>query len=74
MLIQALEATGTVPDNAIFIGDTAFDMQMAEAAKLRSIGVAWGYHKSEQLVAAGAYRVAHVAGELQNYVRDFLDE
>jgi phosphoglycolate phosphatase len=72
MLMQALAATGTTPDNAIFIGDTTFDMQMAKAAKLRSIGVAWGYHEAEQLVAAGAYRVASVVGELQNYIRDFL--
>jgi phosphoglycolate phosphatase len=74
MLLQALEATGTTPGGAVFIADTTFDMQMAQAAKLRSIGVAWGYHKAEQLTAAGAYRVAHEIGELRGYIRDFLDE
>lgn len=74
MLLQALEATGTRPENAAFIGDTSFDMEMARAAKLQPIGVAWGYHTSERLLAAGAYRVAHVVGELRSYIRDVLDK
>jgi phosphoglycolate phosphatase len=37
MLLQALAATGVTPRNAIFIGDTTFDMEMAQAAQLRSI-------------------------------------
>jgi phosphoglycolate phosphatase len=74
MLLQALEATGTRPENAVFIGDTTFDMEMARTAKLRPIGVAWGYHTTERLMAAGAYRVAHLVGELRSYIRDVLDE
>ena len=42
MLLQALAATGVEAKDAIFIGDTTFDMQMAQVAGLRSIGVAWG--------------------------------
>ena len=57
MLLQALAATGVTPKNAIFIGDTTFDMEMAQAAQLRSIGVGWGYHQAERLMAAGAHRV-----------------
>src|SRR6185437_12157873 len=37
MLLQALEATGLKPENAIFIGDTTYDMEMARTAKVRSI-------------------------------------
>ena len=72
MLLQALEATGTRPDRAVFIGDTTFDMEMAQAAKLRPIGVAWGYHEAERLRAAGAYRVAHVVGDLRSHIRDWM--
>jgi phosphoglycolate phosphatase-like HAD superfamily hydrolase len=39
MLFQALEATGTKAEDAAFVGDTAFDMEMAHSAKLRAIGV-----------------------------------
>jgi phosphoglycolate phosphatase len=74
MLLQALEATGSTPENAIFVGDTTFDMEMAQAAKVRSIGVSWGYHGAERLAAAGAYRVATSVDELQAYLRAALDE
>jgi phosphoglycolate phosphatase len=50
MLLQALDAMGVKSENAIFIGDTTYDMEMAKAANVRSVGVSWGYHKAEQLV------------------------
>jgi phosphoglycolate phosphatase len=71
-LLQALSTTSTRPESAGFIGDTTFDMEMARAAKLRPIGVAWGYHGAERLLATGAHRVAHSVGELESYLRDML--
>ena len=29
------------PEDALFIGDTTYDMEMAQAAKVRSMGVSW---------------------------------
>jgi phosphoglycolate phosphatase len=72
MLLQALTATGVTPENAVFIGDTTFDMEMAQAAQLRSIGVAWGYHKADQLMAAGAHRVAKAVDELRSCIRSVM--
>ena len=40
MLLQALAATGATPGNSIFIDGTTFDVEMAQTAQLRSIGVA----------------------------------
>ena len=74
MLLQALEATGTRPEDAVFIGDTTFDMEMARAAKLSALGVAWGYHTPDRLLAAGAHRVANSVGELGSYLQDVLNE
>jgi phosphoglycolate phosphatase len=74
MLLQALAATGVSSENAIFIGDTTFDMQMAQAAQLRSIGVSWGYHKAEPLMAAGAHRVAQAVEDLRSYIRSAISE
>jgi phosphoglycolate phosphatase len=74
MLLQALAATGVSSENAIFIGDTTFDMQMAQAAQLRSIGVSWGYHKAEPLMAAGAHRVAQAVDDLRSYIRSAISE
>ena len=33
------------------IGDTTFDMDMARAAGIKTIGVSWGYHPTESLQA-----------------------
>jgi phosphoglycolate phosphatase len=68
MLLQALTATGIEAQDAIFIGDTTFDMQMAGAARLRSIGVAWGHHGAERLAAAGADHVVETVNELKTAI------
>jgi phosphoglycolate phosphatase len=72
MLLQALAATGVKAKDAIFVGDTTFDMQMAEAARLRSIGVGWGHHDAERLMTAGACHVAKTVDELRAIVRAAL--
>ena len=69
MLLQALEATGVAAENAIFVGDTTYDMEMARAAKVQSMGVGWGYHKAEQLAAAGARFVASTVDELRDHLQ-----
>ncbi len=51
MLHSALAETGTDSRDAVMIGDTTYDMDMARAAGLRSIGVEWGYHPAADLRA-----------------------
>ncbi len=46
------------------IGDTVFDIEMAVAAGTRALGVAWGYHTPDELLAAGAEAVAATPAEL----------
>lgn len=58
MIVAALRETGSRPAEALMIGDTTYDMDMARAAGVRAIGVAWGYHRPEALIAAGAELVA----------------
>ena len=74
MLLQALAATGVIPEHAMFIGDTTFDMEMAQAAGLRSIGVGWGYHQTERLAATGAHRIAAAVDELRSCIRSVMNE
>jgi phosphoglycolate phosphatase len=74
MLLQAMAATGITSGDALFIGDTTFDMEMAQAARLRSIGVAWGYHRTDRLIAAGAHRVAHAVEELSGCIHAVINE
>ncbi|GAA6188122.1 HAD-IA family hydrolase [Litorivita sp. NS0012-18] len=52
MLLAALSETGVAAANAVMIGDTSYDMEMAAAAGIAGIGVSWGYHPRESLGAA----------------------
>jgi len=68
MLEAALFECATTPGDAVMIGDTAYDMQMARDAGVRGIGVDWGYHTPEELRAAGAEFVATSPAELTAYL------
>ena len=70
MLEAALFEAAVQPGDAVMIGDTIFDMEMAVAAGVRAIGVAWGYHEAHELRAAGAVAVAETAEELGELIRD----
>lgn len=58
MLEAALFEAGVLPEHAVMIGDTAFDMTMAVNAGVRGLGVDWGYHTPAELAEAGAAAVA----------------
>ena len=64
MLEAALFEAGARPQDAVMIGDTTFDMSMAQAARVRAIGVAWGYHTPEELLDAGAAAIAETPRHL----------
>ncbi|GAA4643146.1 HAD family hydrolase [Pontixanthobacter gangjinensis] len=51
-------------DSAVMIGDTTFDITMARSARVRSIGVDWGYHTPQELLAEGAEAIARNPREL----------
>lgn len=68
MMEAALFELAGEASDAVMIGDTAYDMQMARDAGARAIGVAWGYHEAHELRAAGAEFVATSPAELQEYL------
>jgi phosphoglycolate phosphatase len=41
---------------------------MARAAGCRALGVAWGYHAPDELIAAGAEAVAQTPAELEELI------
>ena len=65
MVLQALREAGARAEDAIMIGDTAFDMEMAQTAGVRGVAVSWGYHRSDRLRAAGASHVVDSMSELR---------
>ena len=56
------------------IGDTTYDILMARAAGTHGIGVSWGVHEAEELVAAGAHRVVHRFEDIPPIVRALTGE
>ncbi len=52
MVLQACRDAGLDPQDAVMIGDTSYDMDMAQAAGVAGIGVSWGYHATDALHAA----------------------
>jgi phosphoglycolate phosphatase len=68
MLEAAIAEAGAAPETSVMIGDTSYDMAMARAAGARALGVAWGYHPADELIAAGAHAVALHAAELPGHM------
>jgi phosphoglycolate phosphatase len=57
MIHRALSETAAHAGQAVMVGDTTYDMEMACAAGVIPLGVSWGYHEVEALKAAGAAQV-----------------
>lgn len=57
MMLRAIAETGLAARQAVMLGDTAFDMEMARSAGSWAIGVTWGYHDRGDLERAGAHAV-----------------
>jgi phosphoglycolate phosphatase len=68
MVETALLEAGAEAGDTVMIGDTAYDMEMAGAAGVRAIGVAWGYHAPAELARSGAEFVAATPAELREYL------
>lgn len=64
MIMSAMQETGVDPAQTVMIGDSSFDMAMARAARVKAIGVTWGYHTTDALNSAGAHAIAETSADL----------
>lgn len=56
-------------ENAIMVGDTAFDVLGAKEHGIPTIGVSWGYGKESEIISAGAISIAHSMDELFHLIQ-----
>lgn len=70
MIERAMSAAGVTPDRTVMIGDTSFDMEMARAAGVGALGVAWGYHPPDSLMLAGAHTIVDHPASLSAAIVD----
>ena len=69
----AMAEAGAAPHATAMIGDTGFDMAMGRAAGAHAVGVSWGYHAPDLLIAAGAHCIVDRAEGLAAAMLACLD-
>jgi phosphoglycolate phosphatase len=69
MLNELLEVEDVAPQQALMIGDTEFDVQMARSARVAAVGVASGVHECERLREAGALEIVDTVAHLGGWLR-----
>ena len=62
--IRSLQERFPGQDVYWYVGDTSGDVREAREAGATPVGVAWGWHEPEQLIEAGAERIARSPAEL----------
>ena len=72
MIHAAIAESGVEPSNVVMVGDTTFDMEMARAAGVGALGVAWGYHRPDVLAAAGAHGIIETGEGLVEAIDAFF--
>ncbi|MDO6535457.1 HAD-IIIA family hydrolase [Alteromonas stellipolaris] len=68
MLLQILDELKISAQDAVMIGDTTYDMQMAKSIGMRRIGVSYGVHAQVHLEALAPETIVHSIGELQQFL------
>lgn len=64
MLEQILVETSTHPEDSVMVGDTDFDLLMANAAGVKAIGVSYGAHSVDRLMQTQPSRIIDQLDEL----------
>jgi phosphoglycolate phosphatase len=72
MIRAAMAETGVGPERTVMVGDTTFDVEMALAAGVGALGVAWGYHAPDELREAGAHGVIESSEKLMADIDEHL--
>ncbi|MBK1649921.1 HAD-IA family hydrolase [Rhabdochromatium marinum] len=68
MLLEVLDELGTRAEAALMIGDTEFDLRMAQNAGMAALGVSYGVHDRERLLACAPLDLIHAIGELPGWL------
>ena len=63
-VLRAVEQMGLPLAECVYVGDTEVDLATAKNAGMACIAVSWGFRSREQLLDAGAIRIASSAEDL----------
>jgi len=65
MLARILEFYDIKPEQAVMIGDTRYDLDMAQRIGMPSIGVEWGVHKRDVLGQYSPHAIVETVADLR---------
>ena len=74
MLFSAMDAAGAGPSETVMVGDAVFDIEMARAAGVASIGVSWGLQPPQALRQAGASAIVDSFAQLDATIDAVLEK
>ncbi|WP_374990786.1 HAD family hydrolase [Acinetobacter rudis] len=66
MLEQILQYTGVAVERAIMVGDSSYDLEMAQRIGMRSVGVSYGVHEMQVLMQYQPQAIVDSVAELQH--------
>ena len=69
-VIAYLLSLDACKEHPVMVGDTAFDVIGAAAHGIPTIGAAWGYGKTEDMVSAGAAAIAQTPEDLLRIIEE----
>lgn len=67
-VFEAIRVLGADRKECVYIGDTEVDIQTAENSGIDCISVTWGFRTEDELISAGAKKIAHSAEELSLFI------
>lgn len=74
ILSAAIAESGAKEHEAIMIGDTIYDMEMARKINVKSLAVLWGYHHEEQLKQSGANQIISDPSQIFDILEEMAHE
>ena len=74
MLTEILQHTGVQASEAIMVGDTSYDLSMAQQIGMPSIGVAYGVHAVEVLQGYQPIYIAQNVNDLSHFLQTLTQQ
>ena len=68
MLNEILDQLELRPEQALMVGDTSFDLDMAQVINMDSVGMTHGAHAQDILLASGAKALCHDLNDLLEWI------
>ena len=65
--LEIADKMGLTPDEILYVGDTATDMQTGNRAGMKTIGALWGFRDRRELEENKAWRLAATPEEVVSY-------